>query len=923
MPDFSDHEVISFIVQQLGKEFPNPPVPVEAVDARVDAWRQGDMYDLPDEAWDAICLHVKTKVLITMTPGETLTGRGYRDWLPGRYADIEWRRWIAYKQLLSQKGFTPAVQSALDASTDEILNCLGDPTEAGPWKRRGLVIGDVQSGKTATYIGAVNKAADAGYKLIVLFAGGTEALRKQTQFRVDEGLIGRDSVKSVSGSQIVVNPVFGVGSWHNNFVSAQGLTTQATDFRKTSQRAMNIAIDPHTSTPYVFVLKKNKTALENLRDWLTGQQLGAALELPMLVVDDESDYASVNTKKEESPTVINSLIRSILGTVSKSSYLAFTATPFANVFIDHQTTQELLGDDLFPRDYIRTIDAPSNYVGSASYFGTEEDVDKSKLVELDDADAPDFFPFKHKAQQHVSGLPDSLLEALRTYVVASAVREARGDSSARAMLVNVSRFKNVQAQVHAMVEAEFQKIKDAVELHSVSLLPGERHAEIAALQSTFEKRYPNVNETWEAVLPALKSAVHATSVRLINSDRVKQVADIADLESDRMIAVGGDVLSRGLTLEGLTVSYFHRSVGASDTLLQMARWFGYRPGYDDLCRVWLPDDVADQFRYVAGIVDELRSQLRVMKKQNLTPEDFGLMVRMHPETLKITSTAKMGAAEARAWTVDIAAKRIETTSVDSNPDVIAKNIQAVRRLAEAVSAADPQKAWADSVKAWPTRHGVDKKLVANFLEDYIPFVTDALFADNVLASYVGKAENVSMKKWTVAFIQGQGESMLLNAGLSVRKPTRAVKRGKPVERPGAEQPFIPFKVSGSSTRLGGSTDIARLFGITDKKKMFEFNVYEAMIGREPALMIYLIEPNASDGEGEATDSDASGLWATATAAGVACLVCVKIAIPGTRAGEKGAEVKYMLNSVALNSWRLSVEQTEVDDLDDLDGADNE
>ena len=176
-------------------------------------------------------------------------------------------------------------------------------------------------------------------------------------------------------------------------------------------------------------------------------------------------------------------------------------------------------------------------------------------------------------------------------------------------------------------------------------------------------------------MPKLKSAVHSTPVRLINSDRVKQVKDLSELESDRMIAVGGDVLSRGLTLEGLTVSYFHRSVGASDTLLQMARWFGYRPGYDDLCRVWLTDEVADQFRYVGGIVDELRGQLRSMKKQGLTPKDFGLMVRMHPETLKITSTAKMGAAEAKAWTVDIAARRIETTTVDSDPKTIEKNLQ--------------------------------------------------------------------------------------------------------------------------------------------------------------------------------------------------------------------------------------------------------
>lgn len=922
MQDYSNHEVVSFIVHQLSREYPNPPIPATAVDERIAAWRSNTMYDLPSEAWESISLHVKTKVLITMEPGQTLAGRGYRDWLNGRYSDIEWRRWIAYKQLLTLKGFAPAVQTALDESTHEILNCMGDPTESGAWKRRGLVIGDVQSGKTATYIGAVNKAADAGYKLIILLAGGTEALRKQTQFRVDEGLIGRDSSKAnLAGAQLAVNPVFGVGSWLSNFVAAQGMTTQATDFRKTSQQATNIAIDPNTPTPYVFVLKKNKTALENLRDWLVGQQVGAALDLPMLLVDDESDYASVNTKKDDTPTVINGLIREILGTVTKSSYLAFTATPFANVFIDHETTQELLGDDLFPRDYIRTIDAPSNYVGSNAYFGTETKIDTTRLVELDDAD--DYFPVKHKSQLQVSGLPDSLVEAIRTFIVAVALREARGDSSARAMLVNVSRFKNVQAQVHELVEAEFQKMKDAIELHSVSLLPGERHAEIAALHATYQARFPSISETWDEVVPMLKSAAHATSVRLINSDRVKQVADISELESERMIAVGGDVLSRGLTLDGLTVSYFHRSVGASDTLLQMARWFGYRPGYEDLCRVWMPDDVADQFRYVAGIVIELRAQLRAMKKQRLTPEDFGLMVRMHPETLKITSTAKMGAAEARPWTVDIAGQRVETTSVDSNPDVITKNMVAVRRFCDAVFAAESGSGWLEAGEKWPVRRGVDKDLVADFLDDYIPFITDVLFADNVLATHVRKSQSASLQKWTVAIVQGNGAEVSISKDLTIAKPTRAVKLGKAVKRPGATTEYVPFKVSGSSSRLGGSTDIARIFGITAKDDRLEPYVYQAMVGLGPAILIYLIEPTFAAG-GPGDTPTAEGLWSTAQDAEAECLACVKIAIPGTRPGEKGAEIKYMLNSVALASWRLSVvEQTDMDDLADIDGGEDD
>jgi hypothetical protein len=954
MSDYSDHEVIAFIIQQLAKKYPNPPVPAAAVDAQIDFWRSGGMYDLPEEGWADIERHVKTQVIITMEPGETLTGRGYRNWLPKRHSDIEWKRWVAYKQLLTQKGFTPNVQSALDTSTNEILNCLGDPKDDGSWKRRGLVIGDVQSGKTATYIGAVNKAADAGYKLVILLAGGTEALRKQTQFRVDEGLIGRDSSKSAGGANLSNNPLFGVGTWLNQFVSAQGLTTQRTDFRKTSQRAMNIAIDPNTSTPYVFVLKKNKTALENLRDWLKSQQLGdAQIDIPMLLVDDESDYASVNTKDEDSPTVINGLIRSILGTVSKSSYLAFTATPFANVFIDHRSTKELLGDDLFPRDYIRTIDAPSNYVGSRAYFGTEESVDTSKLVTLEDADS--YFPLKHKSDHHVPALPDSLLDAIRTFVIAVAVRESRGDTSARAMLVNVSRFKRVQTQVHALVEGEFQRIKNAIELHSVSLLPSKRHAEIEALESTFHRHYASLPETWQDILPSLNSAVHSTSVRLINSDRVKQAEDIADLESERMIAVGGDVLSRGLTLDGLTVSYFHRSVGASDTLLQMARWFGYRPKYEDLCRVWLPEDVADQFRYVSGIVQELRGQLRAMKKQGLTPEDFGLKVRMHPETLKITATVKMGGAEARDWAVDIAGQRIETVAIDSRPETVEQNVNAVAELVRDVESAYPGQAWGQGTSAWPLLRGVDKSHVAKFLENYVPFTSEAIFADNVLSSYLETSSNPALSSWTVAFASGRKtQTRVPVAGsLEVRLPVRAIKLGKPVVNADSGDSYAPFKISGKSSRLAGSTDIATIFGIegggenSGDDPRFEPRVYDQIVDYGPALMIYLIKPslpethhgdsvdgdesttvefNQSGGEREKSSDDDRSLgnsWAAVTAKGSEYLVCVKIAIPTTKRGQPRTVVRYMLNSVALNSWRFSVaEQTDADDVDDLDRGDD-
>lgn len=916
MSKFKDHHAVGMLLMKLDHDFPSTPAPVEEIDAAVETFKPV-FPDLLESDWDLIAKEVKSRIKVTLGPGVTLPGASFHDWLAEKHDQIDWRRWLAYKAMLSAKGYTPAVMASLDASTDEILNCLGDPAVSGHWKRRGLVIGDVQSGKTATYLGAVNKAADAGFRLIILLAGGTEALRKQTQFRVDEGFIGRDTAQGQPKVGASLNPLLGVGKYHKDFVSAQALTTQASDFRKTSKDAVSIVLDPDSPTPYVFVLKKNKTALENLRDWLRKQQVdGAAIDIPMLVVDDESDYASVNTKDEDSPTVINQLIREILATAAKSSYLAFTATPFANVFIDHETDDQVLGDDLFPSDYIRTLDAPTNYVGSVAYFGTEDKSDDSKLQMLDDAE--DYFPFKHKSHLVVNGLPDSLIDAIRVFIVASAIREARGDSGPRSMLVNVSRFKRVQAQVHELVQAEFERIKNAVEVHGSTMLTTATHTELQQLERCHRDYLSGTEFGWSDLRPFLRKAVHQTAVKLINSDRVKAAKDLAEVESDRMIAVGGDVLSRGLTLEGLTVSYFHRTVGASDTLLQMARWFGYRPGYDDICRVWIPDEVADQFRYVAGIVDELRSQLKTMKKQGLNPKDFGLAVRMHPEALLITARNKMKSAEAKSYTIDIAGKKnVETARIDSSPSKAKANEAAVEYLVAAVEEHQPATAWKVDGISFPATDGVDKGVVAEFLSQYVGWVTDALFSEAAVSDFIRKTKNPRLQKWLVAFVTGDGAAVSLGKGLRLSgTPNRAVRSGAEITLSGATSPSVPFRVSGASSRLAGSTDVGRASGLPGGNKMTEPGVYDEMT--YPVLLVYLVNPKPAE-----DDEKAVAAWHALQADGLERLVGVKLAIPGKR-GEKGADVKFMLNSVALKTWQgVTVEQTDEDDLADVDGAGDE
>jgi hypothetical protein len=228
---------------------------------------------------------------------------------------------------------------------------------AGEWRRRGLVVGHVQSGKTANYIGLINKAADAGYKLIILIAGIHSNLRSQTQERIDEGFVGRDS-DQILGGRANAN-VLGVGNINRTFKPVS-YTSRAHDFGKARADGLGISIN-NLSDPAIFVIKKNRSLLTNLIEWLHGTSAtGDRLTMPMLVIDDEADNASINTAADpDKPNTINRLIRELLKTSTRNTYIGYTATPFANIFIDPETEDELRGKDLFPRDFIVGLDAPS------------------------------------------------------------------------------------------------------------------------------------------------------------------------------------------------------------------------------------------------------------------------------------------------------------------------------------------------------------------------------------------------------------------------------------------------------------------------------------------------------------------------------------------------------------------------------------
>lgn len=401
-----------------------------------------------------------------------------------------WRYWQRYQGLLERKVSATAVD-ALDKSTDEILGLLEYPGREGSWDRRGLVVGHVQSGKTGNYSGLVCKAADAGYKIIIVLAGLHNNLRSQTQIRLEEGFLGyetsaaNESVKLVGVGEIDSDPE----------IRPNCATNRSNNGDFNTKVAQHYAISPE-QRPWLFVVKKNKTVLERLLKWIRNHVADATdaatglrfvSNLPLLLIDDEADHASVDTGEqlfnedgtpdgEHEPKAINSRIRKTLNAFAKSAYVGYTATPFANIFIHRRNATHDEGPDLFPQSFIINLAAPSNYIGPVRVFGLRSPEGRVGGLPLtrgvsdhtDREGAGGWMPPKHN-KEHVplhggmDDVPPSLREAVGAFVLACAVREIRRQGGQHSsMLVHVTRFNLVQREVHRQVEEIVKRMRQKI-----------------------------------------------------------------------------------------------------------------------------------------------------------------------------------------------------------------------------------------------------------------------------------------------------------------------------------------------------------------------------------------------------------------------------------------------------------------------------
>ena len=634
-----------------------------------------------DDQAEALALEIERKRGVLLLPARILA-LPFTKWLDSRTAQIDWHYWGRYRRLLlHQKRFGPHVVAEIDKDTNRIVGRLEDPRKPGRWDRRGMVMGHVQSGKTGNYIGVATKAADAGYRVVIIMAGVHNKLRDQTQQRVDEGFVGYDTGAGIGPSGRI--PV-GVGK-DDSSRQPTTFTNTISDFKKSVAEQVGVPIK-NLREPVVLVIKKNAHTLRNLIEWLkthNAHHLHASnIEEPMLLIDDEADNASINIRHHmEQVSTINGLIRELLTLFDRSAYIGYTATPFANIFIDPSSADTMVDHDLFPRDFIVSLNAASNYFGAATVFGPDGfDV----VREVDDH--RDTLPMSHKQDHRVTDLPPSLYDAVRAFLLVRAIRMALGQVGVHnSMLVNVSRFVAVQRQVRNAIHAFLASVQASVRVHGE--LPAEeavQDPQLEALRNTFGDQFGGrCGVEWEDVLKRLVDAVEAVQVVEINgrSPDSLSYADYTDL-GWTVIAVGGFSLSRGLTLEGLSVSYVLRRSMMYDTLFQMGRWFGYRDGYREVCRVWMPEEARGWYEHISESIEELRKELVRMGSAGATPREFGLKVRSHPDALVVTARNKMGSGRKQRVKISLANSFVETTVLYRDAESSRVNLTAVGRLAE-------------------------------------------------------------------------------------------------------------------------------------------------------------------------------------------------------------------------------------------------
>lgn len=703
--------------------------------------------------------------------------------------DCQQQYWKRYYDYLERKpSWSLKAINDINDSTDEIMNYIANPKSSVAVERTGLVFGYVQSGKTAHYIGLINKAIDSGYRIIIVLTGVHNSLRSQTQSRIDEEVLGYETSLENIGDNDEEKNAIGVGIGKNNAVSefVQSITTRD-EKGDVNAKTEGVTMVP----PLIIVTKKNASVLRRIKNFFEKCPYAEISEkgkkyipskYPALIIDDEADQASINTKasyddngmilEDYNPTTINGLVRELLQKFSIRSYIGYTATPFANIFIPPHIESGKFGKDLYPKDFIVRAPRSELYIGAREFFGLKsgENTPSMPLREKITKGA-NYLGEGTKADDEVGPIPDELKRAVKYFLISTAVRNCRGQiNKPNTMLVHIVRFVGQQNKIKKLLKEYYdEEIANYIQYGDKSI-----EAEFKAiwdedyclvkskLSESFSKYMKGCsdvtwNEIWEEIHRLVdKKEITLYSVNGKSTDSLMYKSH--EGKPYNVIVVGGDKLSRGLTLEGLTISYFTRGSNTYDTLMQMGRWFGYRPGYLDLCRLFTTQDLMERFEHISMATEDLASQFDFMNEAaQKTPLEFGLRVATHPE-MSITSPNKLRTGQELKR--DFSAKLSQTRVFDNDPVQFDYNFETVETLLYNIA---PYRITAEQYekthkgRKQPGSHyfweNVPSHDIITFFEQYETSKTATRSNSKYMADYVRKLNEVGgLNKWTVCLI---------------------------------------------------------------------------------------------------------------------------------------------------------------------------
>lgn len=673
--------------------------------------------------------------------GPPIITAGRDDWYSG--PGVHDHFWPALERHFVNDGWPQSRIDDVSAASSTVVAHTPRPSRPA-WDAKGLVVGYVQSGKTTNFISVIAKMADVDYRMFIVLSGIHNGLRRQTQERVDESL----------GD---LNP--------DKFFN---LTDDNRDFFGPTQAASAVLSSNKVA---VAVVKKNQAVLLKLIDWLDKPSGRKALNsASVLIIDDEADQASVATK------TINPLIRRLLGLMTKCTYIGYTATPFANVFIDP-------GDaDLYPKSFILNLPRPKGYFGPEKIFGRDgvEGEENDGEGPADGYDMVRIVPeedvtllrpgSKEPAEDFLPKMTSQLKDAVHWFWLATGVRRARGDDGHSTMLIHTS--------VKTVVHESFRAPLEAMRVKALRALKDNDAEALARWRELWDRESSKVPAsdfglarfTFDDIVPLLPEVVERTTVVLDNY----RSQDRLDYSGDPVvaIAVGGNTLSRGLTLAGLVVSFFVRAATAYDTLLQMGRWFGYRTGYEDLPRIWMTPSLKTAFRHLATVEHEMRDDIDRYQRENLKPSEVAVRIKTHP-SLRIT--AKMGAAQPAY--ISYAGRRLQTRYfLRSEPDWLSRNFEAAAHLVEQAAArSEPERLGADRAAPKYLIRDIPVGLIKDFLGRYqvhkdSPDLDPALMTRYIDEQLAGDPPSLDL--WSVAVVTGEGQRIEFG-GMELKTVTRS------------------------------------------------------------------------------------------------------------------------------------------------------